>query len=424
MPNDYKAVGLSREPVCAMYSLGLSPVSHIMTKRNKKTQRSTSNPAYLQANHPWAASVLDPFGKAGCHIPDDQTAWSGIIRSYERFVYQPTAFTGTSVSHTGGWIIAPYPYQYRTELIEVVANNGNLTDISTSGNSSNPRFSVPNLSGFTDLSNGKSALVRLTSMGVSVTYRGTELNRAGQITFGLIPSSHPAYSNGTQLSRMTTLYGDTQVSAGNLASALVNTFETRVADAPMKYSWIPSVVPTYQLLSSAGNMLTETGPGPTDPSRLHAASGQAGVQANQYNLVVIIEGDTTPTLASTGNEYLFEVVSHWEVIPEIQNNVAYELTSAPAMPLALAAAMNQFSRNSGHVSYLGNRQGAQAFYAPDSMQVPRNRFSEYFAPAISSGQALVRSSANAAAQMATQAIIARIAAAAAGRGNGRQRLMM
>lgn len=422
MPNDYKA-----EDGCllAMYSLGLSPVSHIMTKRNNRNRRA-SNIALSQTDHPWAASVRDPFLYAGCHIPDDQTAWSGLIRSYERTIYSPRSQSGTTFSHAGGMIISPYPYHYRVDLRETSGGSGVVSDIDNLGNNSNPRASVPNLSGFTDLTNGKSALCRLTSMGVSVTYRGTELQRSGQITFGLIPSSHPAYSNGTQLGRMTTLYGDTAVSVGNLASALVNTFETRVADAPMKYSWLPSVVPTYQLLSSAGNIYTDQATGVTDPSLYHAGPGAGGFQANQYALVILIEGDTTPEATVVGNDYLFEIVTHWEVIPEIQNNVCYELTAAPAMPLALASAMNSFSRNPGYVSYLGNAQGARVGTQNPYGEVQRNRFSEYFAPAIANGRQLVQSSANAAATMATNAVMQRLLQVLVSRqgqpGRGRQML--
>lgn len=392
-----------------MYSLGLSPVSHIMTKRNKRIQRSSNNAALTQTDHPWRMSVREPFLYPGCHIPDDQTAWSGIVRSYERTVFQPMAENTNSTTHCGGMILAPYPYQYRTDLREISGGSNVVSDIAADGNSSFTRRSVPNISGFTDLENGKSALVRLTSMGVSVTYRGTELNRAGQITFGLIPSSHPAFSNGTQLSRLSTLYGDTVVSTGNLASALVNSFETRIADAPMKYTWLPSIVPSYQLLSSPGNIYTDQASGVTDPSRYHAGPGAGGVQANQYSLVVLIEGDNTPTATLAGNDYLFEIVTHWEVIPEIQNNVCYELTAAPAMPLALAATMNSFSRNPGYVSYLGNSQGARANFVADSINVPLNRFSEYFAPAMANGKKLVRDSANAAATMASSVAISQLA---------------
>ena len=126
-------------------------------------------------------------------------------------------------------------------------------------------------------------------------------------------------------------------------------------------------------------------------------------------MVILIEGDYTQDAFLSGNDYLFEIVTHWEVIPEQQNVVCYELTAAPAMPLALSATMNSFARNPGYVSYTGNAQGARSFFAPDTQQVPRNRFSEYFAPAMAAGKKYARDSANAAATMATQAIVRQLA---------------
>jgi len=306
-----------------------------------KNKRNTS----VNAAPSWLACVADPMNHCGAHIPDDNTMWSGLCRSYERFLLNPTSSSaGNSTVHNGGVLICPNPFKYRIDIAETSPG----TDIFSCTNSASTTLirsaAVPNLSALTG---SQMAQIRPVGCGISVTYKGTELNRAGVVTIGLVQNTHTAFGTviaTNDIDPCTVFFGNASISSSIITSGLINPMEFRTADGSMTYNWKPNGVPTYQSLSTsstdmAPSVVTNSGTR-VEPCLYRAPPGGDGMQANQYSVAILIQGDTTTASQASGNDYLIEVLWHWEVIPQLVNSVAYELSPSPYYPSLLATALN------------------------------------------------------------------------------------
>lgn len=250
-------------------------------------------------------------------------------------------------------MVYPNCYAHVVELQEAVAGAGNLTDFSTSaGVALYAGHDVPNVGGF-----GDSCKLRMTSCGVTVTYAGTELNRAGEFVSGNAQLEYPASgvaTTGTQLSPLSTILGKQNVGyygSATLRSYIKDYQETRVGDRTQTFYWLPNGVPSY---FRTGSNTAYTGPSTTTAGALvtnsiFASSTNSGGPCYGENaLLVMISGDVTGAASITGNVYDVQVIAHWEVIPSNITAVTYDVSPSLSDPMALAAAMNACSRSPGN----------------------------------------------------------------------------
>jgi len=308
-----------------------------------RIKNKTNNPS--PAAPSWLSCVADPMNHCGAHIPDDNTMWSGLCRSYERVLLNPTSSSaGVTTTHNGGMLIMPNPFQYRVDIAESAPGTDSFSCTNTASTAYIRSAAVPNLSALTGT---QMAEIRPVGCGISVTYKGTELNRSGIVTIGLVSNSHIAFGSvaGTNpIDPGSVFFGNTVNSSSTITSGLINPMEYRTADGSMTYNWKPNGVPTYQSLSTSGaDMATGSVTGVAsrvEPCIFRTPPGGAGMQANQYSICVLIQGDTTTAAQAAGNDYLVEVIWHWEVIPQLVNSVAYELSPSPFYPDVLAKSLN------------------------------------------------------------------------------------
>jgi len=321
-----------------MYSPRLIPGIPYMNQKSSPTRNE------------WLETILSPFTHPSCHIPDDRTAVSGLVSSRETFSFSPTAYTGTSTTHTGGFYFFPYLSGYRGQFQETANGSGVFSGL-TSNTSGVPfnQVAVPNQTSI--MPDG--CTVRLVSLGVRVTYEGTELNRAGKIFAGTagINSAGIAASVVTgsnyYVDPLTVLAGSTQPSSTLIKSIMNNSVSSRVSNSILEVNWVPAGVPTYQTAPTSASGLEPnfslTASAVLPSCMYNTASGGAGAQAGQNVLVFLIEGDVTAAASAAGNTYSVEVISHWEVIPVNPLKVAYDLTQSYSDHLAVELALNRMT---------------------------------------------------------------------------------
>lgn len=291
--------------------------------------------------------LKDPFNVTPCHIPDAIVAESGVLTSRWVTTFIPTATSGTSTVHNGGFIVGPYPKWTLLQLYESVAGGGTLSDLNGAGSNwvgSGPS-NVPNISGFYAGSTG-AARVRPIAIGVRLTYEGSELNRSGRIYAGLCPVSLLPVGGAASVFPLSALsaicMGATTTTIGNLRQCVVDLATARVGDGTFEARWFPTTTPTYQQIT-AGQGEVAVAPGANQPvqnSVFNSPDGGVGWQSGQNVLVVWVEGDTTSSLQSTGNTFGLEIICHWECIPTSPSSVAYSLSPSICNMAELAAALN------------------------------------------------------------------------------------
>lgn len=293
----------------------------------------------------WSSLLRDPFHRDPCHIPDDATMDSGVVTSRQLYQLTPFLITGTANNHNGGFVLMPHPVFFLYSLYETSAGSLTLSDLNAAGTSYNgTQGAVSNAAGI--MPSGLSGRVRMTAMGIRVTYEGTELNRAGRFFAGLCPVQFAASgvaSTGTALSALSTICGSSSSTIASMKQCMTNMVSARVADGTFEAHWFPNGVPTYQSWASASTgwlPLTTTAGAAVTPSALNAPPGLGGVQGGQNALVFFVENDYVASAAAFGNTYTVELVVHWEVIPSSPWSVPYSLSPSQFSSQQLQAALN------------------------------------------------------------------------------------
>lgn len=300
----------------------------------------------------WLECLASPFSHRSIQIPDDATTASGVITSKFYTRIAPAAIQGTSTSHNFGVMIHPFPQGGIVQLHEANAGSGNLRDLNLAGTTLISRTNWPNVA---SIANG-GYNARLVSLGVRMTYEGTELNRSGRIFGGTIPILYNAQSSvGTKLSAASTLINVVEQDAGLFLLNMSNRTESRTSDSTYEIHWVPSGSPTYQKMNNdTTEMLDQDASTPgadRETSYWNAPIGDGGAQMGQNALVVIVEADTTSAAQDTPNVYALECIAHWEVVPSSSYGVVYDVNPSMYNVSELARALNFIgSISSGGVS--------------------------------------------------------------------------
>lgn len=297
----------------------------------------------------WKQALDNPFGDVTPHIPDDRTLLSGKLRTRTVYAFIPTAQGGSgNNTNSSALIIRPRPYFHILRCAQTVSNSGLVRDTTSSGAGLDNASNAYAASGFWPGTTG-SAMVRCVAIGVTISYQGTELNRAGRYTAGLIPVTRPAQTIGStpQLSALSTMVpvdGFGAASLDSLRQAMQQSVTKRISDEELKLVWRPSGVPSYQRGSANVPVNQITGGGSSTECEFINNPGQDGQEPGSMNLVILVENDYVTTAATAGNMYQVRVDAHWEVIPDSQFDVVYPLTRSPYSPSALADALNSVDR--------------------------------------------------------------------------------
>lgn len=308
-----------------------------VAKRKSNNARSISESQYDAACY--ARCLITPFNSPPCHIPDPDVSPSGTISSHYTQTTAYAAAAGTSTTHSFGFILAPYAQNSLALLLETSAGNSTLSDINPAGTARNGGTSAPNITSF--------GLIgfrhRLTGAGIRIIYEGTELNRSGRIFGGNLPIAFAASgvaSTGTQLSALSTLVDAPTATTSALRQAMSDVFEIRnPSEKVTEFYWKPSAVPHYQPFGN--NTVSTTTAGAAVPvSSFSAPTGSQGAEAGQNALVVVVDGDTTPSATIITNTYTVEVVWHWEIVPDNLQAVAYDVSPSHSHAAALDMAFN------------------------------------------------------------------------------------
>jgi hypothetical protein len=292
----------------------------------------------------------NPYQNVGCGVPDDRTLLSGKIKTRNLNYFSPTALSGaTSNLHSGAMFIRPYPNPLYLTASQTATGATTVTDLNAAGSSTNNTFQANGLTGF--YSTNGSSMVRLVAAAVTVTYEGTEVNRAGRYYAGLLPISHQGFApTGGAISPLSTLVpvdANAAVDLSIIKAALQCATTSRVSDADFKVVWKPGGTPSYQRIGIPSNNLPVTvAGGGTLYESFFAAN--AGAQGNAYGdmvLVIIVENDYVGSPSGSGNLYGVNIDAHWELVPDEQFGVVYPLTPSPFNPPALAQALNSIERS-------------------------------------------------------------------------------
>lgn len=315
-------------------------------------------PRTIQASHKYGQHVVNPFSMGACHIPDSITQPSGLVQSISNTRTTFTALAGTSTSHAGGFVFYPYPFY--TAVSETSAGNTILSDMSNVAGTTTNAVKVPNYAAIAPIM----AHIRLVSLGVRVTYEGTELNRAGRYVAALLPiQSMDAVvaTTGTQLSCFGPLNGATTMTTTQILNSAEKYAEFRMVDGPFEAHWLPrgnlqyknfsgtnplTVTSSGTLNDYSGNVdgqpgVTVSTPGAVGgPNAWNSVNTEYGCEVGQYALAVVFDGDTTSTATATSNTFAFEIVWNWEVIPRDPTQVAYTLTPSRSDIIDLSNSLN------------------------------------------------------------------------------------
>jgi hypothetical protein len=331
------------------------PVSRSMRKQNNSNNVNSKKgavaiPAFL-------SSVANPWRYPSAHVPDQATSNSGLCTST---AFYETSFSNanatTSTTHCFGFCLPPYPYY--TQFSQTTA--ANITDVDTAGTNywlpaSNSVQASPLL-----VPNGAAVLgtttpeyqrskIRCTGISLSVTYEGTELQRAGKYIAALVPATGAGTTHittGTVISLLGACIGQ---NVNDYAPAIVNVknqasayTECRISDTPFVCRWLPNGSPSYQLAAgpTPENYTVGAGAPALSPTVWNSPAGAAGLQAGQNVLVFLVVGDTTPTAVVNSNPYNISIKWNWEVIPDSTTSVAYTLRESPSSGMLLDKCLN------------------------------------------------------------------------------------
>jgi hypothetical protein len=310
--------------------------SQLQVKPQKKKKKK------MQKMSKYLLSMRNPFAGIYAHIPDDNTSLSGLCTSVYNVRGGYQAADGVNaVNHSFGVIMSPYPGCAYTLFQQLNAGSAVMTDNGSTGTSSS-YYSVQNA---TSLFGGGtlSSRVRCVSMGIRVVYEGTELNRSGAIFAGLGSNVDPPLvktTTGTQMSVLSTFTGQTNPTLGTIRDSLTQVTQARIGDGAFEAHWKPAGVPSYQTYGTLNESASGTAGLSYTRSLFFAPQGGAGCEATQNLLVVVVDNDTTSAAAQYSNNYSFEMIWNWEILPDDPAAVAYTLSASPMDMQALQTAIN------------------------------------------------------------------------------------
>jgi len=321
----------------------------------------------------WKQALDNPFGDVTPCIPDDHTLLSGKLRTRTVYSFIPVTQNGASTNtNSSGLIIRPRPYNHIIRCAQTAPGSTLLRDISSSGGALDNTYNATASAGFWPASTG-SVMLRCVAMGVTITYQGTELNRAGKYTAGLIPVTKPSVTSGVtaQLSSLSTMVPTDSVVAASIdviRNSMQQSVTQRVSDADFKIVWRPAGVPSYQRAGATPPLTQISGGGSSIECEFINNHGQDGQETGSMNLFILLENDYVTTAASAGNQYQVRVDAHWEVVPDQQFGVVYSLSPSSYSPAQLAAALNSIDRKT------------VLFTSGTSFRAPRAKRAKGYAP--------------------------------------------
>lgn len=304
------------------------------TPGGKSRKRAKRGGSKKKAPTPcWLASIMDPFDRPACHIPDDNTSESGVVKGWRRdetVITPGDIVTGpASISHNVGFVAFPFVDCGYNHLKETLPNSQKLFAVRDASASSG-QMPVTNIASYGVLT----AQTRVTAMGFRLTYTGAEVNRAGKYYAGLLPIMTTAIGNTANVADPLSVFGlpvttgditgvTRTYSIADIKTRMVHTTEGRVTDGVLHAVWHPAQTPSY-VLSRLGNAPNVTVPSGTNAVSMYAnIGGQQGAQIGQYALIVLIVGDNTTAAQMTGNTYSIQFTQHVEVMPDNVQAVTY-----------------------------------------------------------------------------------------------------
>jgi len=340
------------------------PQTRKTTRKNKSAIRA-SNVADGKSRGlipAWLSSIATPWAKIPAHIPDECVTRSGLATSHIQYVGTPTTL-GTQLTHGFGFVLPAWPYfnYIQDNTVDGNAGNKGYSDLNPAGTAfatpftaaSQPQPSViPNFAavmGTTDVLLTRSK-IRCVGISITIVYEGTEFQRSGKITAGLIPMNGVGAvvpTTGTFISMNSAAIGSPAFQPVDIRTQAVKYYEQRVSNQPFTARWIPQGAPSYQLIRGfANNDSTYAIGAGTVPvtSPWAVAPNQFGVQAGQCALVVLVDGDATAGLSPTGNLFTVNIDWNWEVIPDVRESVAYCLSDSPSHAGVMDHCLNAFQR--------------------------------------------------------------------------------
>jgi hypothetical protein len=373
---------MSDKPPCGYTDIGLpmkidgqmtktkavnKPMQNLATKKNNKkpiknTNKTKSNKKINKGPYypAWCLSVADPWNAGPAHIPDSATTSSGLCHSTIFFRGGATQFSTTSTSHSFGFFLPPIPYftflsSYNTSSdVTDIANAGTAYWNWSTGASISAPFAVPNINSILGTTNPGTMRSRIRCVGLSIQaiYEGTELQRAGKFIAALVPVTGQGQcigTTGTVLSGIAAALGGTagavDFSIETIKQNAVKYTEQRITSAPFVARWLPAGAPTYQALASTPELYTTTaGVQPIVGAETFWSqpNGGPGLQAGQNALIFMVAGDTTSSTSLISNPYTFNIRWNWEVIPDEQYTVAYNLGKSVSNSVLLDSCLNSF----------------------------------------------------------------------------------
>lgn len=332
----------------AAKQIAKATVKAVVKSKPGKPGKNKAKKSKKKGGRDYASVVLNPGGDYICRIPDEIVTKSGLVRAMFHGKYTFNAHSGTAVTKAGGFSLWPDPNYFFVPMVQHIAGTDNFYDLSSDGTSFNSQQAMPN---FAAAVNSGPAKIRCVSLGGTITYMGTELQRSGRYVIGMVNNGKSAStvpSTGTYISALSTAVNSYQWSTTQLENVMTRFEEHRITGDTIHFNWIPNKIPSYQSLdyTTASTEYPYTGSAGFSPiidNYLAAPSGGCGCEAGLGALVVMIDGDTVATASAALNTYAITIESLWEIIPEAETAVTYSLAHSPANTAALDAAVNRLS---------------------------------------------------------------------------------
>jgi len=284
-------------------------VVNVCEKPTPPKRKRTKTPKSVR--NPWLASLLNPWNEGVPNIPDDRTMDSWKTKSFFINDQATKAELGTSNTHALCIIMAPGLCGGAIQMFpETSAGNGNIS--ATACDTGSP-LNLSALQAGGSETDGLRNQYRPVSMGIRLTYLGTEVNRAGHIRIGLVPSQVSSSSN-----LFAHLFGTTAWTLGAITSAMIDMVECRTSDGTIEYTWKPNRTPSYMYARGDGSITLATG-----------SPGSKAIEAGQYYIVALIDDDYTSSATLNGNYFRVETVWNWEILPRALTTIGGNLSPSP-----------------------------------------------------------------------------------------------
>lgn len=380
--------------VTVTVSAGQGPANQSKSQpRKKKSKRKSSASPKNRAIPAWLALVQNPFDHAPVAIPDQMTTQSVKYTSRANIPFNVVdAKDGTGSTVHGGLIhISPGfisnvstndATRAQVTFLPFRSDLGGFGKVGTgsafpgyqvllqnvpNANAINPGIDATSL----NTNDGGVCQFRPTALGIRLTYLGTELNRAGKVTMGLIDPdvnagqtagtdcTNPVYFHTGWSSSYWTGTGSNIMTPQEVLNRMRRLDTCRVSDGVFELLWVPSIVPAYA------------------PGFYNSRFTLAQAQDNFGSLpVIMIENDLTTSNSVTGSLWNLEIIWHWETLVASRFSVAVPPTPSNYDVLALEVCVNAFQAMSS--SYLTTGMGRLAL--PDGSTDPASSTSWDYIP--------------------------------------------